>query len=154
MSILVYTSVYDKRNLPDSWKTFEELSGKSTHVQIFGGKHKNTFFRLILTKCQRVGNDCEAGWQGLQVFGISFQSVFPFRDVLLWGFQTPEYMAPIGLPIETQDQLTLSAIIVVVGGGVEKPHRGPCLTGLPIKIYGPALHVYGRGGKLHPTFLW
>ena len=33
------------------------------------------------------------------------------------------------------------------GWGRETSLRGPCLTGQPIKNYGPALHVLGRGGE-------
>ena len=38
--------------------------------------------------------------------------------------------------------------------GVQTPeYIAPCLTGLPIKNYGPALHVLGWEGKLHSVFL-
>ena len=45
---------------------------------------------------------------------ISFSGSF-------YGVQTPEYMAPIGPPIETLDQW-LQSIIIGMGGGVENPH--------------------------------
>ena len=59
------------------------------------------------------------------------------------GVQTPEYMAPIGQLIETLDQWPQIAIIAV---GRETSPRGSCLTWQPIKNYGQALHVLGRGG--------
>ena len=66
------------------------------------------------------------------------------------GVQTAEYMAPIGQPIETLDECPQSAIIGE--GDCETLPQGPCITGQPIKKYGPALHVMGRWGKAPPRF--
>ena len=65
------------------------------------------------------------------------------------GVKITEYMAPIGQLTETLDN---GHRVQSSGGGKETSPRSPCLTGQPIKNYGPALHVLGRGEKFHPAF--
>ena len=83
----------------------------------------------------------------------AFNLPIPFSGSSFMGAQNPEYMAPIGQPIETLDK-ELQRVVIGGGGDRETPPRGLCLTGQPIKNYGPTLHVMdGGGAKFHPAFL-
>ena len=73
-----------------------------------------------------------------------------FRGSSFRGVQTPDYMAPIGQPIETLNQWPHT---IIIGVGRESPPRGPCLTGQPIKNYGLGLNVLRGEGKLQLGFL-
>ena len=111
------------------------LGGKTAN---FTGTSNGLFYVVVL-------------WGSLRVASLVLRHQlsicqFAFRDLLL-----SEYMAPIGQPIETLDQWPQCALNV---GGRETSLRGLSLTGQPIKNYGPALHVWGRGGKFHPAFPW
>ena len=80
----------------------------------------------------------------LQSTEPAFNLSIPFSGSSFIGVQTPEYMTPIGQPIETLDQWPPS---VIIGWGGETPPRSPCLTGEPIKNYGPCIARLG-----HPAF--
>ena len=89
-------------------------------------------------------------WNQLSISlcGTSFFSpCLLFSESSFMGVQTPECIALIDQPIETLDQWSQSTITP----------WGPCLTRQPIKNYGPALHILGRGGEKSsalPFFDW